>query len=157
LPHTKIFAIDIDPKMIEFARTNNADSTIEYMTQDIGVLWDVLGSELQQLEGKASLVFSSTVFHWIADKITALRNMSRLLKPGGLICFNKGGAIDFNSRLPEEERIENEKLLKVPSIDEQFDRLRKILIHIGIEVTNANIVEKHYPWKKAYGLSECTI
>src|SRR2546426_12336322 len=83
VPHKRIVAFDISPVMVDYAKKNYPDPSIEYMVQDISVQWDKLHPQIKELEGKVSLVFSNRVLHWVIDKQTMANNIARLLKPGG--------------------------------------------------------------------------
>ncbi len=139
IPHNKIVAFDIDPDMIEFARNNYSSNTIEYMTQDISQPWDDLSTTFKELEAKFSLIFSNRVLHWVEDKETAVKNISRLLSNGGKFYLNITAFSDMRQNLSEELR---EKFTKIPTTDEQFEMWRKILISVGIELSFAQILNK---------------
>jgi len=61
-------AIDIDDKMIKFAKQNYNKPNIQYITQDIEAEWEDLRPELKALEGKVTLIFTNFVLHWIVNK-----------------------------------------------------------------------------------------
>jgi SAM-dependent methyltransferase len=145
-------ATDIDPNMIEFARNNYSSNTIEYITQDISQSWDELNTTLKELEAKVSLIFSNRVLHWVEDKETAAKNISRLLSNGGKICLNITVPIDVRPNLSEQLR---EKFIEIPTIDEQFEIWRKILISVGIELSFAQILNKEAFYDKKFFSSIC--
>ncbi len=152
IPHNKIVAFDIDPQMIEFARNNYSSNTIEYMTQDVSRSWDELSTTFKELEAKVSLIFSNRVLHWVEDKETAAKNISRLLSNGGKIYLNITAFDDVSQNLSEELR---EKFIKIPTIDEQFEIWRKILISVGIEISFAQILNKETFYDKKSFSSIC--
>ncbi len=128
-------ALDIDPQMIEFARNNYSSNTIEYMTQDISESWDELSTTFKELEAKVSLIFSNRVLHWIEDKETAAKNISRLLAIGGDVYINVSAIRDLMPYLSHEF---NKNFIKMPSIGEQFEIWRNLLISFGIELSFAD-------------------
>jgi trans-aconitate methyltransferase len=119
--------------MTEFAQNNYPSDTIEYLTQDIGKPWDELNPKLKELEGKVSLVFSNRVLHWVEDKETAAKNISKFLKSKGDLYTNITViSSDITQQLSKELR---EKFNKVPTVEEQFEIWQKIFTNEGIELS----------------------
>ncbi|CAG7835092.1 unnamed protein product [Allacma fusca] len=139
LPHDKILAIDIDPDMIAYSRKSVSTPDIEFLEQDISLPWEQFHPKLQSLEGQFSLVWSNRVLHWVADdhRSRAAQNIVRLLKPGGLLYVNTTFIFDLYEHLPLEEKQEKEKILKVPSLQQQQNDWQGCFDNIGL--TNLNI------------------
>ncbi|XP_054166060.1 uncharacterized protein LOC128963570 [Oppia nitens] len=129
----KLFAIDIDMRMIKFAKTNYSSPKIQYMVQDIGVEWDQLDSSLKQLEGKVSLVFSNRVLHWVENKELATKNLYRFLAPNGKLYTNITTLWDVFCDLLPNERSKMESLVKIPSKEKQIDNWRTALTASGFK------------------------
>jgi trans-aconitate methyltransferase len=91
---------------------------------------------LKELEGKVSLVFSNRVLHWVEDKETAAKNISRFLATNGQIYINITAILDVTPNLSTELR---ENFTKFPSIDEQFEIWVKLLTDEGIELSLAKL------------------
>jgi len=148
IPHKRIVALDISRDMTEFSKQNHSSNTIEYITEDISKPWDQLNTTLKELEGKVSLIFSNRVLHWVEDKETAAKNISRLLRIDGDVLINISAVLDL-SQHPSQEF--NENFVKIPSIDEQFEIWRNLLVNNGIELSFADIYhEQIYCDKNAF-------
>lgn len=82
-PTRYLCGIDISPGMVEVARTKAAM---------FGVPAQFTVADAEQLpypDGSFDLVICNSVFHWFKDRAAALREMYRVLRPGGqlvLIC-----------------------------------------------------------------------
>jgi len=148
IPHKRIVALDINRDMTEFAKQNHSSNTIEYITEDISKPWDQLNTTLKELEGKVSLIFSNRVLHWVEDKETAAKNIGKLLKIDGNILINISGILDLPQH-PSQEF--NEVFVKIPSIDEQFEIWRNLLVNNGIELSfTDNYYEQTYYDRNAF-------
>ncbi len=137
IQHNRIVALDVSSEMVKFAQTNFASNSIEYLIQDISQSWDELSLTLKELEGKVSLIFSNRVLHWVNDKETAATNMSKLLAKGGDICLNITEIPDLKPNLNDELK---EKVIDIPSIEEQFEFWEKSLMQKGIKFSVAKIL-----------------
>ncbi|XP_037518036.1 uncharacterized protein LOC119394805 [Rhipicephalus sanguineus] len=84
----RLVAVDNSYPMIDYARREHGHSKIEHRMLDIAIDGEV--SQFIEAEGQFDRVYSFLTFHWIHDKGAALRNVERLLTPGGecLIVFN---------------------------------------------------------------------
>ncbi|GIY68747.1 juvenile hormone acid O-methyltransferase, partial [Caerostris darwini] len=74
----KIFAIDLLPNMLEFAKTNNSHPKIEYSVGDIEE-W----STVEKWRGQITKIVSIHCFQWLKDKKKGFCNVHQLLETGG--------------------------------------------------------------------------
>lgn len=81
LPRGRVIAVDASPEMVERARAA------------LGPEADVRVADLTQLrlEEQVDAVFSSAVFHWIADHGLLFRRLHDALRPGGRLVAQCGG------------------------------------------------------------------
>jgi SAM-dependent methyltransferase len=117
--------------MIKFAKTHYPASNIAYVEQDIGVEWNDLNPKLKDLEGKVSLIFSNRVLHWVEDKKNAAKNLYRLLSPKGKIYTTVTTLWDLFHDLIPEEKSKIDKILKIPTEEEQIETWRKAFTESG--------------------------
>lgn len=82
LPRGRVIAVDGSPSMVEKVRE-------VLRPQDEALVSDLTALEL---EGQVDAVFSSAVFHWIADHQLLFRRLRALLRPGGRFAAQCGGA-----------------------------------------------------------------
>lgn len=80
----KLVAVDNSESMLTFARENQPHPKVEYKRLDIAVDEDV--ARFCEIEGCFEMVYSFGTLHWIFDQIQALRNIAKLMTPGGE-CF----------------------------------------------------------------------
>lgn len=94
LPRGSVIAVDGSESMIEAVRG-------VLRAQDRALLSDLTALEL---EAEVDAVFSSAVFHWIADHDVLFRRLRAALRPGGRLAAQCGGAgnIDSFRRVGEE-------------------------------------------------------
>ncbi|GBN01448.1 Juvenile hormone acid O-methyltransferase [Araneus ventricosus] len=78
----KIFAIDLMPNMIEFARIHNNHPLIEYTVADIENR-----STVEQWKGQISKLTAIHCIQWLKDKRRGFQNIFALLKPRGEMAF----------------------------------------------------------------------
>ncbi|GFT66923.1 juvenile hormone acid O-methyltransferase [Nephila pilipes] len=81
----KIFAVDLVPVAIEFAKKHNSHQLIEYSVANFED-W----STLNQWEGQITRLVSIYCINWLKDQRNAFQNVFKLLKKGGeaAICFS---------------------------------------------------------------------
>jgi SAM-dependent methyltransferase len=127
----KLVALDVDTKMIKFAKTHYPAANVAYVEQDIGVEWNDLDPKLKDLEGKVSLIFSNRVLHWVEDKKNAAKNLYRLLSPTGKIYTTVTTLWDLFHDLVPEEKNKIDKILKIPTEEEQIETWRKAFTESG--------------------------
>ena len=80
----KLYGLDVDSKMIDFAEKKKTSDGVKYVCQDFGRSFNEWQT-LRHIEGKVSLVFSNYCLHWIKDVDTVVENISRLSAPGGKV------------------------------------------------------------------------
>ncbi|GGI65226.1 class I SAM-dependent methyltransferase [Enterococcus alcedinis] len=76
---SSVLAIDSSEKMLTVAREQTTDDKITYLCQSIDAL--------DTLTETFDLIFSSLVFHYIEDFQGLVKQMTRLLNPGGQLIF----------------------------------------------------------------------
>ena len=141
IKHKRIIGLDINPQMIQFANENHKRPTIEYIVQDFGQDWHEFNSALKQIEGKVSLIFSNITLHWIDNKENVGKSFQKLLSKDGLVYVNVYAIQGFNKHLDEEQVKYNERLIKIPSFEEQMKIWESILTLNGINVQSIKISE----------------
>ena len=77
----KVVGIDISEKMLEVARTENADPKITYINMPM--------EDLDKIDGKYDVVISSLAIHYVEDFEGVVRKIYDLLNPGGLFIFSQ--------------------------------------------------------------------
>ncbi|KAK7532252.1 S-adenosyl-L-methionine-dependent methyltransferase [Phyllosticta citribraziliensis] len=98
-PNFKIHACDFSKKAVEVIRSNEAYDDGKTIQADV---WDVAGEGDQSLppgieEGSVDLVMMIFIFSALAPSqwAQAVRNIYRVLKPGGKVCFRDYGRGDL--------------------------------------------------------------
>jgi trans-aconitate 2-methyltransferase len=86
LPRGGVVAVDGSPSMIELARSRLArfGSRIDFLVAD-------LGRPIPVAE-PVDAVLSTATFHWVPDHDALFRNLSAVLRPGGRLVAQCGGA-----------------------------------------------------------------
>nr|XP_054923432.1 juvenile hormone acid O-methyltransferase-like [Dermacentor andersoni] len=84
----KLVASDNSEAMLDYARMVHAHPKIDHRLLDIAVDDDV--SRFIAEEGRFERVYSFLAFHWIQNRAAALKNIERLMTPGGecLVIYN---------------------------------------------------------------------
>ena len=82
LPRGHVIAVDQAASMVEHAR-EALDGRATVLRADLAEL---------ELEGEVDVVFSSAVFHWIADHDRLFESLFAALRPGGRMVAQCGGA-----------------------------------------------------------------
>ena len=77
----KVVGIDISEKMLEVANEKNSDPLITYIRMPM--------EDLGNLDGEFDLAVSSLAMHYIEDYKGVLKNIHRLLVPGGEFIFSQ--------------------------------------------------------------------
>jgi trans-aconitate 2-methyltransferase len=82
LPRGEVVAVDGSPAMVEAARERLGDS-VELRVADLVEL---------TLDGPVDAILSTATFHWIADHDALFARLREVLKPGGRLVAQCGGA-----------------------------------------------------------------
>lgn len=84
----RLVAADSSKAMIDYAKRAHAHPKVEHRILDIAM--DDQVTEFIANEGRFQRVYSFLTLHWIEDKRAALRNIERLMAPGGecLVIFS---------------------------------------------------------------------
>lgn len=77
----QVTGIDISEKMLAVANEKNSDPNIKYIRMPM--------EDLGKLEGEFDLAISSLALHYIEDYKGVLKNLQRLLVPGGEFVFSQ--------------------------------------------------------------------
>jgi len=92
LPHGRVIAVDASPAMIEQARTRLArfGDRVDYVVADLGEPLDIPGAPVDA-------ILSTATFHWVADHDALFRNLAAVIRPGGRLVAQWGGAGNIDS------------------------------------------------------------
>ncbi|MBQ8792402.1 MAG: class I SAM-dependent methyltransferase [Clostridia bacterium] len=97
---SKVVATDISTNMIDSAVRLNADAKITYMVMKM--------EDLEGLDQKFNIVYSSLAFHYIEDFDKLLSDINRHLNEGGLLVFSQESPI--NTATSKTSKDEERKL-----------------------------------------------
>jgi trans-aconitate 2-methyltransferase len=95
LPEGRVIAVDGSASMVE-----QVGSVLR--PQDEAMVADLLALELEE---PVDVVFSSAVFHWILDHETLFRSLRGVLKPGGRLAAQNGGAGNITKLKASSEEV----------------------------------------------------
>lgn len=86
LPRGQVVALDSSPSMIEEARRRLArfGDRVDYVVADLG--------RPLPLAGTVDAILSTATFHWVPDHDALFRNLAAVLRPGGRLVAQFGGA-----------------------------------------------------------------
>ena len=91
LPDGRVVALDASPSMLAEARGRLGDDRVEYVLADL--------ARPLPLDEPVDAVFSSATFHWVRDHDALFANLARVLRPGGPLVAQCGGAGNIASVL----------------------------------------------------------
>ena len=77
----RVVGVDISEKMLEVARTESTHDKIEYINMSM--------TDVNTLEDKFDLIYSSLAFHYIEDVEALAKNIYSKLNPGGCLLFSQ--------------------------------------------------------------------
>lgn len=92
LPAGRVIALDASPSMLAEARRRLGDDRVEYLLADLGRRGLPIGEPVDA-------VFSNATFHWITDHEALFANLAAVLRPGGRLVAQCGGAGNIASVL----------------------------------------------------------
>jgi trans-aconitate 2-methyltransferase len=93
LPTGRVIAVDSSPAMLDEAR-----NTLSLYAARLTFLQaDLLDIDKQALAQQVDVVFSTAVFHWIADHPRLFKALNTVLKPGGRLVAQCGGGNNLQS------------------------------------------------------------
>ncbi|HEU5317844.1 MAG TPA: methyltransferase domain-containing protein [Chloroflexota bacterium] len=86
LPRGRVVAVDASPSMLEEAGRRLADvrDRVELVQADL--------AKPLSIDGTVDAVLSTATFHWVADHDALFRNLAAVLRPGGQLVAQCGGA-----------------------------------------------------------------
>jgi trans-aconitate 2-methyltransferase len=86
LPRGAVVALDASPSMIEQARVRLAPfgERVSYVVADLG--------QPLPIDGFVDAVLSTATFHWVPDHEALFRNLAAVVRPGGRLVAQCGGA-----------------------------------------------------------------
>jgi trans-aconitate 2-methyltransferase len=86
LPNGRVIALDGSSSMVDAARERLArfGERIEYVAADLGVPLPI--------EGELDAVLSTATFHWVPDHEVLFANLAAVMRPGGCLVAQFGGA-----------------------------------------------------------------
>jgi trans-aconitate methyltransferase len=122
-PAARVTAVDASANMVEQARKTLAEFGDRVSVRQV----DLLNLSANQ---DFEVIFSTAVFHWIKDHDRLFANLSRALRPGGLLLAQCGGGPNLN-RL--RERAERARTL--PEFAPFFINWQKVWEYPGPEIT----------------------
>ncbi len=87
LPRGRVVALDASPSMVEAARARLArfGDRVDYVVADLGRPFDVPGAPVDA-------ILSTATFHWVPDHEALFRNLAAVIRPGGRLSAQFGGA-----------------------------------------------------------------
>lgn len=97
LPAGRVIALDASPSMLAEARRRLArfGDRVEFVEADLALPLPV--------EGRVDAVLSTATFHWVRDHEALFRNLAAVLRPGGRLAAQCGGAGNIRSVLEAAE------------------------------------------------------
>ena len=86
LPRGRVVALDASPSMLEEAgpRLAHASERVELLCADL--------AQPLPVDGLVDAIFSTATFHWVADHDALFRTLAAVLRPGGQLVAQCGGA-----------------------------------------------------------------
>jgi trans-aconitate 2-methyltransferase len=88
VPRGRVIALDASPAMVEEARRRLAPfgGQVDFMVADLGRPFTLPGGE------PADAILSTATFHWVPDHDALFRNLALVVRPGGRLVAQCGGA-----------------------------------------------------------------
>jgi trans-aconitate 2-methyltransferase len=101
LPHGRVIAADGSPSMIDQARERLGSDRVEFVVADLAEL---------RLATPVDAVLSTATFHWVPDHDALFTRLFGVLRPGGRLVAQCGGAGNIASILEAIERVDHPAL-----------------------------------------------
>jgi ubiquinone/menaquinone biosynthesis C-methylase UbiE len=95
-PHGQVVGVDMTPAMLERARASALDMGVTNVRFELG-----FAEQLPVPNGWADVVISNGVLNLFPDKLEGLREMARVLKPGGRLQL---GDILVSRKVPDSAK-----------------------------------------------------
>jgi len=88
LPRGRVIALDASPSMVDQARRRLAPfgDRVDYLVADLGRPFALPGGVV------ADAVLSTATFHWVADHEALFKHLAAVIRPGGRLVAQCGGA-----------------------------------------------------------------
>jgi len=88
VPRGRVIALDASPAMVEEARRRltRFDGQVVFMVADLGRPFTLPGGQ------PADAILSTATFHWVPDHDALFRNLAAVIRPGGRLVAQCGGA-----------------------------------------------------------------
>ena len=88
VPHGRVIALDASGAMVEEARRRLApfDGRVDFVVADLGRPFSLPDGTL------VDAILSTATFHWVADHDALFRNLADVMRPGGRLVAQCGGA-----------------------------------------------------------------
>jgi trans-aconitate 2-methyltransferase len=143
LPEGEVIALDASPSMLEKSRENLSDDRVTYLEMDLAGL---------ELDRPVDVVFSTATFHWVTDHDNLFRRIRSVLRPGGRLHAQCGGA----GNVAEHARVIAEVGSQAP-FSEHFAELPMMWNFATAEETEARLrgagLEPSHVWLEPKPLS----
>jgi trans-aconitate 2-methyltransferase len=88
LPHGRVVALDASPAMVDQARRrlSRFGDRVDFLVADLGEPFALPGGVV------ADAILSTATFHWVADHDALFRHLAAVIRPGGRLVAQCGGA-----------------------------------------------------------------
>lgn len=88
LPQGRVVALDASPAMVDEARRRlgRFAAQVDFLVADLGQPFTLPGGDL------ADAILSTATFHWVPDHDALFRNLAAVVRPGGRLVAQCGGA-----------------------------------------------------------------
>ncbi|MCM1115007.1 MAG: methyltransferase domain-containing protein [Clostridium sp.] len=155
-PDAYVLGVDFSPNMIEKAKADYKD--IDFMLFDAS-------KDFNKLEGKFDIVFSNACIQWVPEHKKLLRDMMRVLNPGGVLAVQMPAQYEMPMHTIVSEVSTNEKWSSKLSVKREFyylteDEYFDILFDISSDFSMWKTIYHHrlpsqesiVEWYKSTGL-----
>lgn len=121
----RVVGVDISRRMLEVARQKTAQPQVEYRRCAI--------EDLRDPDGSYDVVLSSLAFHYVEDYQGLVRNIHRMLSPGGRLVFTMEHPVFTSAGSQDWCCGERGEILHFP-VDNYFYEGRRTAVFLGEEV-----------------------